>query len=67
MKMASLKEMIFLQAGGVLFHCIVESTGKPNTTYADAQGLYENVLFSLWENWVGHQTFVKLKRSKFRL
>ena len=47
--------------GGTLFHGIVESTGKPNTTYADTQGLYENVLFSLWENWVYDATFVKIR------
>jgi len=47
--------------GGVLFHGIVESTGKPNTTYADAQTLYESHLFSLWENWVYDATFVKLR------
>jgi len=47
--------------GGTLFHGIVESTGKPNTTYADTQGLYENTLFSLWENWVYDATFVKIR------
>ena len=47
--------------GGVLFHGIVESTGKPNTTYADAQTLYENNLFSLWENWVYDATYLKLR------
>jgi outer membrane receptor protein involved in Fe transport len=47
--------------GGTLFAGIVESTGKPNIKYADTQGLYENVLFSLWENWIYDATFVKIR------
>jgi TonB-linked SusC/RagA family outer membrane protein len=47
--------------GGVLFPGIVESTGKPNDIYVDAQTLYESELFSLWENWVYDATYVKLR------
>ncbi|MFT3824836.1 MAG: SusC/RagA family TonB-linked outer membrane protein [Chitinophagaceae bacterium] len=47
--------------GGVLFPGIVESTGKPNATYVDAQTLYESELSTLWENWIYDASYVKLR------
>ncbi|MDQ1088042.1 MULTISPECIES: SusC/RagA family TonB-linked outer membrane protein [unclassified Siphonobacter] len=47
--------------GGVLFPNSVKADGTPNTTYADAQSLYETRLFDLNENWIFDKTYVKLR------
>ncbi|PQA58718.1 SusC/RagA family TonB-linked outer membrane protein [Siphonobacter curvatus] len=47
--------------GGVLFPNSVYADGSANTTYADAQTLYESRLFDLNENWIFDKTYVKLR------
>lgn len=48
------------EGGGTLLPG-VKQDGTPNDIFVDTQELYEERLFSVWENWVYDRSFVKLR------
>lgn len=47
--------------GGVRLDGVNSATGKQNTVYVETQDLYEDALFSVWENWMYDASYVKLR------